>query len=346
MKRLSSFIFFLLTIFILFLVIYFIPKNYKNSYNVDGYEITEKYDKKNKIYSFVIKYENDEYVYAVKDKYFNKHRQISKITKEDGLIKIKTYDIKDFYINKDNDEYKSIYYNESFESEVIDTFENINIYNYKANYYIWNYTGFININKKGKKIIKLFEKDLYNIDLVFIFDNYILVADYNNKYYFNKMHLLNTSNNKVKDVSLDTNVYFNSYFLGKHKKYIYLYDMQENIEYKINPFKNFIRNTSYGIYDNNVWKKISKNKLDKGNVSFIFKKDFYYELDNENLYYVTPVNKIKITDMKVSKVVKSDDNDCYFISKDSMYYADKNNISKLLSYSEWNFNYNNVYVFD
>ena len=321
MKKLSSFIFFLLAIFTLFLIIYFIPKNYKNSYNVDGYNITEKYDKKDKIYSFILQNENGDYVYAVKDKYYNKHRQISKIIKENNLLKIKTYDIDDFYIN-------------------------IDIYEYKANYYIWNYTGFININKKNKEIIKLFEKDLYDIDLVYTFDNYILVADYSNKYYFNKMHLLNTSNNKIKVVNLDSNVYFNSYFLGKHKKYIYLYDMQENIEYKINPFKNFIQNTSYGIYDNNSWKKISKNKLDKGNVSFIIKKDFYYQLDNEILYYVTPVNRIKITDMKVSKIVKSDDNNCYFISNDSMYYADKNNISKLLSYSEWNFNYSNIYVFD
>mgnify|MGYP004558622487 CR=1 FL=1 len=346
MKKLSSFIFFLLAIFTLFLIIYFIPKNYKNSYNVDGYNITEKYDKKDKIYSFILQNENGDYVYAVKDKYYNKHRQISKIIKENNLLKIKTYDIDDFYIYKDNNEYKSIYYNENFEKNAIDNFKNIDIYEYKANYYIWNYTGFININKKNKEIIKLFEKDLYDIDLVYTFDNYILVADYSNKYYFNKMHLLNTSNNKIKVVNLDSNVYFNSYFLGKHKKYIYLYDMQENIEYKINPFKNFIQNTSYGIYDNNSWKKISKNKLDKGNVSFIIKKDFYYQLDNEILYYVTPVNRIKITDMKVSKIVKSDDNNCYFISNDSMYYADKNNISKLLSYSEWNFNYSNIYVFD
>ncbi len=346
MKKLSSFIFFLLSFFLLFLFIYFIPKNYKNNYNVDGFDITEKYNKKDKIYSFIIKSEDNEYLYAIKDKYFNKHRQINKIIKKNNLLIIETNDIDSFYINKENDEYKSIYFNDIFEKNVIDTFENINIYDYKANYYVWNYTGFININKNTKDVIKLFDKDLYNIDLVYTFDNYILIADYSNKYYFNKMHLLNILNNKVKEVNLDSNVYFNSYFLGKHKKYIYLYDMQENIEYKINPFKNFIQNTSYGIYDNNTWKKVSKNKLDKGNVSFITKKDFYYELDNEVLYYITPVNKIKITDMKVSKIVKSDDNICYFISEDSMYYVDKEHIIKLLSYSEWNFNYNNIYVFD
>ena len=91
--------------------------------------------------------------------------------------------------------------------------------------------------------------------------------------------------------------------------------------------------------------KISVNKLNKGNVSFKKEIDFYYELNDNKLIYVTPINKINVTSLKVSNIIFSNDNECYFISDDTLYYVNKDKIIKLMTYSEWKFNNDYIYIF-
>ena len=82
-------------------------------------------------------------------------------------------------------------------------------------------------------------------------------------------------------------------------------------------------------------------------LSSSFKKeiDFYYELNDNKLIYVTPINKINVTSLKVSNIIFSNDNECYFISDDTLYYVNKDKIIKLMTYSEWKFNNDYIYIF-
>ena len=237
MKKLRLLIFSFLLIFLSFTIFYFIPKSYELKYTVKGYNIIQTFNNKKKLYIFKIKKDNVEYLYSVSGKYYQNHKQIKNIKQKDNIINVTNNNLQNFYINKVNDNYYTSYYITIPEDKKKYTFDNIDVYNINANFYIWNYSQFININTKTKKKIKLFDNDIYNIDLCTNFKDYLLIADYNSKYKFNKFYLINTKNNKVKETQLDKEVYFNSYFLGTYKKYIYLYDMQTKIEYKINPLK-------------------------------------------------------------------------------------------------------------
>lgn len=345
MKKLRLLIFSFLLIFLSFTIFYFIPKSYELKYTVKGYNIIQTFNNKKKLYIFKIKKDNVEYLYSVSGKYYQNHKQIKNIKQKDNIINVTNNNLQNFYINKENDNYYTSYYITIPEDKKKYTFDNIDVYNINANFYIWNYSQFININTKTKKKIKLFDNDIYNIDLCTTFKDYLLIADYNSKYKFNKFYLINTKNNKVKESQLDKEVYFNSYFLGTYKKFVYLYDMQTKIEYKINPLKNTIYKNRYEILSNNKFEKISVNKLNKGNVSFKKEIDFYYELNDNELIYVTPINKINVTSLKVSNIIFSNDNECYFISDDTLYYANKDKIIKLMTYSEWKFNNDYIYIF-
>ena len=345
MKKLRLLIFSFLLIFLSFTIFYFIPKSYELKYTVKGYNIIQTFNNKKNLYIFKINKNNIEYLYAVSDKYYQNHKQIKSIKQNGNIIYVTNSNLQNFYINKENDSYYSAYYETGFDDKKKFTFDNIDVYNINANFYIWNYSQFININSKVKKEIKLFDNDIYNIDLCTTFNDYLLIADYSSKYKFNKFYLINTKNNKVKEVSLDEEVYFNSYFLGTYKKFIYLYDMQNKMEYKINPLKNTIYKNRYEILNNNKFEKVSVNKLNKGNVSFKEDKDFYFELNDNKLIYVTPINKINVTSLKVSNIIFSNDNECYFISDDTLYYVNKDKITKLMTYSEWKFNNDYIYIF-
>ena len=73
-----------------------------------------------------------------------------------------------------------------------------------------------------------------------------------------------------------------------------------------------------------------------------------YELKDNNLDVLIGNTKIKITNEKVSTIVKENDYEVYYIVKDSLYYFNLfTGSEKLMSYREWEFNYHNmIYIFD
>ena len=346
MKKLYFLIFFLCSTFLIFTIFYFLPHDYNINYKIDGYSINQEFNKKTKIYNFKIKKDDEEFLYSVSDKYYNKRKQIKYIQLNNNVLNVKLNNLEDFYIIKNNNEYYTSFYDKQKNDEIKFTYNNIDVFNINANFYIWNYIKLININKNNNETIKLFNKDVYNLNLVYLYNEYLLIADYDNKYYFNKFYLINSYNNKIKEVNLSKNIYFDSYFLGNYKKNIYLYDKQNSILYKINPFKETIDKNKFEYLDNNVWKKISENKLSKGNVKFLNTKYYYYEIIDNKLYYITPINKINVVNMDVSSIVYSDENDCYFIVDDILYYANKTELVKIMQYSEWKYNSNNIFIFN
>lgn len=352
-NKLITFVTILLVLFITFLIIIFKPYSYTKIYNIDEFKITEEYNKRLKYYKYVIEKDNKLYSYIIDSKYYNKRNLINDITyinieneecilpKSNKLLfyplcskdnEIYTYNlsnIKDLYSYKEikelNDEYNKI---------------RINYLNNKK-YLIYNYKGFYLLD--NKKEIKLFNKDIYNLELIYEFNNNLIVPDYNNNYYFNKLFIINMINGKISELKLDTNISFNSVFLGDYKNDIYLLDKKEEKEYKINIKKKKVLETDFTILNNN--KLIKTNFRNIVNNSLVFNKDtiYNYEIIDNYLYQIIDNINIKLSNKKVNKIIKNDNDTVYYLVEDNLYmYNNINGEILLLTNFEWNFNNTNM----
>ena len=347
MKKLIILISILIITFFIFILITFIPKNYSFTYKLQDFSVNETYIKSKKIYKFIIKNSDNIFEYNISSKYYRSRGLINNLILNEYCLNAKSKQLNSFTICKENDEYITKFYNSTYDDKIIKTYENINIYNLlNHTYYIWNYNNFIIIKNDATNTLSLFDTDFYKLELISKIDNYLLVADYNQKYTFDKLYLINSKNNKVKEIDLKEKIYFNSYILGTYKNNVYFYDLQEKLEYKINPFKEKITTNKLEILNNNKWESISSNKLNKKNIKFTNEQLFYYLIIDDFLYYINDNIKIKVCDMSVSNIIEYNTKEAYFIANDTMYYVDiDKGITKLLSYSEWNFNNSNIYIF-
>ena len=347
MKKLLSLIISLILLFIIYLNVVYIPRDYTYKYILDNFLITEKYRKDIHSYLFEIIYDKENYVYSLDTKYVSKRGLIKKISVKNDCLSIKTSKIKDIIICKKNNEYITPFFNKPFNEEEINRFDNILIYDkFEDKIFVWDYNNFLLFNDKKTKKISLFDTDIYELKMITSLDRYLVVADYNQKYYFDKLYIIDSKNGHVKEAKLNRKVYYDGYILGTYKNNIYIYDNNREIEYVINPFKNYIEKNKFEVLVNGKWEKTSLSKLKKQEVKFINDESYYYDIIDENLYYVTPVNKILISDLKVDRIIKSDSEICYFISHDSLYYINiEKGLNKIMSYNEWVFNNQNIYVF-
>lgn len=348
-KRLVIFISALIILSVLYLVVFFTPKNYTTTYDVDNYKIEESFDKKRKLYTFKITQEDGNIEYSFTGKYHAQRRYVTSIEKENDCYTVNLKKLDSFNICQNSDGYYTSYASNTFNDlKPKDTYEKINIYDMKENsYLIWNYTDFIGLNATQKEKIKLFQDDLYKLDIAYEYNNMLVLPDYDSKYTFNKLYIINPKKMKYDTLKLDRDIYFNSYVLGDYKKHLYLYDLQAEEEYVIDMKKGIVEKNNYEILIDGSWEEVSKNKLNKKNLFFAYERLFKYELDDNTLYYVTPTGKIKVTDMEVSSIIKESDKDAYFISKDSLYHVNiDEGITLLLSSSEWEFNNRNIYIFN
>ena len=99
------------------------------------------------------------------------------------------------------------------------------------------------------------------------------------------------------------------------------------------------------IYVNGEEKSITLNKLITSEESFIYKNLYHYSLENNTLYltYLDKEDKIKISNNKVKDIVYVNKDNVYYLVEDTLYkYNIQNGEIKLITYSEWNFNYKNL----
>ncbi len=352
--KLVTFIIVLLSIFLIY--IYFSNKEYSytKNYNVDKFEITESYE--NEYYKFIISYNNNKYPYLIKSKYSKKRKLIEDITyKEDDEVCILPYSsIIDFYplCYKDNEiytynlsnnildyEYKNI-------TELNKDYEKIKINYLNGNkYLLYNYKGFYYLNDKDNYNIKIFDKDVYNLDLFYEKDNYLIVPDYSDEHHYNKLYLINTNNKKVKEIGLEDSISFDSTFLGDYKNKIYLFDNKEKIEYSIDLVKNKVEIVNYVTYKEGKLKKVDSSFVE----DLIFEKNDinYYNIINNKIYLKIDNKLVKISNLDVSKIIKEYDNEVYYLSNDSLYmYNNTYGEVLLLNNFEWNFNNTNmIFIF-
>lgn len=343
-RKLVIFILILAIVFIIF--VYFLKRrhDYTLKYEVSEIFVEEKYHKEESYYSFHITYNDSVYEVISFSKYQSKRKLISDIEiNGDCLSFVSSIELYDVCKNENGYYYKEG--NNSFEEK--SSYKNVSIANlFDYTFYLWDYHEFIYLNKDTKKTINLFSKDIYNLNLIYQTDDTLVVPNYNETYEFSKVYLLKVSG-KVKDFSLRYKVYFDSYFLGDTENLVYLYDKKNEEEYYLDLKKEDIYKTSYKILNNDKWEKVTNQSLKNKNMSFKKDKIFNYELIDNKLYGMYDT-KYLVTNKDVSKIIKVNNLDVFYIAKDTLYYFNplKGEVP-LLKYSEWEFNNNNmVFIFN
>lgn len=352
MKKLVLLICSLVLIFTIFLIMYFRPHSYSDEYKINDCLVKESYDKKNKYYSFVFNYKDKDYNVISLDKYTTKRHLVDEVkireNDEEVCLNIETHNVTLHSVCSNNNGYFIKEKIEEFKEN--SSYKNIKISNLNdKTYLLWNYRNFIYLNNKKQEEISLFNKDIYNLNLVYQMDNYLLIPDYKENYKFDKIYYINSNNGKVKDIDLRYEVYFDSYFLGHDKSKVYLYDIKEEQEYYIDIKKDKIYKSKYQLLINNKWEKTTNQKLKNDKLKFYNDKLVEYILKDNKLYLKMIDSDVDylITNKEVTKIVKQDNFDVYYISKDTLYYYNPIDGSiPLLKYSEWEFNNNNmIFIF-
>ena len=90
----------------------------------------------------------------------------------------------------------------------------------KENILIWNYKGFNYIKNSKLKELQIFNKDIYEIPISAKINEYILIADYEQKYNFNKVYIINLETEEIIEWELNYDISFNSYVNGSNDKVI------------------------------------------------------------------------------------------------------------------------------
>lgn len=355
----------LIVALLLFIISLFKTKSYSLEYNIDTYEINENYDNKEKYYYFEITTDKITYEFIYESEY-HKEKKLIKEVKEynDGdytCLTIRSNYITshplcsyqnqliDYHLTSETLQEKlSDYYVST--KEIDKTYENYNIYNSNLNLLVWSYKGFNYLNKDDVKFIKIFDKDIYEIPLATKINNYIFIPDYEQEHIFNRVYLLNLDTLEVEKWNLKYDISFDSYILGTNDKSIFLIDKKNQKEYELVPHKQKMRlvasaNDKGTVYEEGTLTKISMNKLVSKEHSFIYKQNYKYTLKNKTLYlsYLNSSNKIKISNNKIDKIIYSNNDEVYYLINCTLYKFDlKYGEQKLISYSEWEFNSNNL----
>ena len=127
---------------------------------------------------------------------------------------------------------------------------------------------------------------------------------------------------------------------------MYLYDYKNELEYYFDLKKYDIYKTKYQIINNGKWENVTNQKLKNNKLNFEHTKYYNYTLKDNKLYGTFKKDYL-VTNKDVSKIVKADNLDIYYISKDTLYYFNPLYGEKsLLKYSEWEFNNTNMIFID
>ncbi len=359
-NKLKLFQILLVLIFLIFLIFLLSAKNYTEKYTINNVKIEESYSKKDKYYYFTFNYNNITLDMLFNSKYKQKRSFIKdiKIVKDDNdnFCLIPKGDSFNFYpVCYDNNEQTSIYaINKDLKNKLdskyfpkeklITTYKDINIYNNDYSYYIWNYDGFYYLNEKENKKIDIFNKEQYTINLIGYTKDYLVVADYDSNYTFSNFYTIELKNGRLKKHKLDRNIYFDSYYPGFKKNKLYIVDSKESTMYEFNAKNGKLEKVPTQIYINNKWVDRNIKTLIATKELFTYKTNYHYTLKDNSLYLSYASKKLNtLIANNITSIVKIDDENIFYLKDDELYhYSPYTGETLLLSYFEWNFNYNNM----
>lgn len=341
-------------------------KNYTITYQYEQVSIQESYSKQNYMYQFLFQVENQEFFVYFESKYKHAKKFIKEVevkVKENTICLFpkgneftfyplckKDGEFISYHLIDDSDIIPKEYFKEWNTQE--EEYNNLKLYNLDNHkYFVWNYKGFYMIDKKNIKEISLFSNDVYTVSLVMQVGNYLLIADYESNYIFRKFYVINSKTGKVKELILDEDMPFESYFLGSTDTYAYLVDKKNKLEYEIYPKKLKYRNiTTQGkgkIFINGEWQSIGMQSLVANEQKFSVSSFIKYEIKDQVLYAIINEKQVRITNQSVKQIVYFDNESVYYLVDDKLYsFNFYEGEILVLSNFEWNFNYQNmIYIF-
>lgn len=357
-RKIKKILFFIILFLIISLFLYLKLKSYtyEVNYTLNSFKIREIYNKETSNYTFFIQHDNIIYPYNFENKYIRNKELIKDIKIYNNKTEICLLPISDTLIfypicNINNElkvsqlsklEISDFKYQKINSNKIKHNKLNINYLN-GNNYLLYNYKGFYFIKENEINNIELFNKDIYTMNLVYELKEYVIIPDYNEDHYFNKMYILNKENGKVKELEFKYDISFDSIFLGDYKNNIYLLDKKEKKEYRINIKKLNIKESDFLILKNGKLEHSTYKNIVNNNLLFDNKKEYSYKIIDNKLYQVINDYKILITDKEINKIIKEVDNTVYYLVDENLYMY--NNIYGevlLINNFEWNFNNTNM----
>lgn len=344
-----------LFLFILFLIFYLKPRNYTKEFKINNFKIVEKYDVINNYYKYIIKDKKTTFSYIIKSAYKNKRNLIKEIKirkNKESLCVLPKSDYLNFYplckntnneISTLNTVNNKINYEFKKTNKIGDNYKKIKInYLYDKSYLIYNYKGFFHINSKYRTI-NLYDKDYYNNNTIYQYNNKLIVAKIENDYFINSFYIIDGINGKKQEISMPEKINLNIRFIGAYKNSVYFIDEKEEREYEINLRKKGISEVLGKIYDGNKFVNYKVSSIINKDLKFKEENIFEYQIINNKIYQIIDKNKILLSNIKATKIIKIDDYSVYYLSDDKLYvYNLYDGEIFLLEYFEWNFNNDNV----
>lgn len=340
-------------------------KGYKYSFEIDN-DFHKKEKIITKLYSFTT---NDYYcIYPVIKETQKTNIMCSKDNKSYSYTYLKE-NLKSFIESLQKHGYKSdSWLKGSASSKKIET---LTVYqkNIKENtyIYIYKYNGLFSVNKENLKQINIFKNDTYLNHLGTKVDKYYIIPNYDEKYDYSKLYVINMTNDKVKERDLKQEISKDSYINGIIDDEIYLFDKDELKQYKINKKGKKVKevgNKKEGVlYYNLGFKTIDAYTMRDKELTFktfedyiskiektttikhiVNSKDtYYYQTKDNNVYYYNTNSKTKVLlfNKEISDFMLINDT-LYFVSEDTLYsYEYQTGLKKLVTYSELSFNSKN-----
>ena len=344
----------LITIFLVSLLISHLKnKSYSLEYNINDYKINENYDSSKELYYYEIKYENVEYNFVYQSKYLKEKKLIKDISSEekDSLMCLT---IESDYISTNplcSRDGQVIYYN--LDPETIDggkELGNYLYYNDTSDVYLWTYKGVSYQKGDDLKEIKIFNKDIYDVPLSTVINNYLVIPDYEQNYAFNRVYLINLENNKKEVWKLKYDISFDSTVLGINEDSLFILDNKNQIEYELVPYKQKMRivgnsNRQGVIYEYGELKRKTIKEIKNSSLVFKYKNVYHYQVTDEGLYlkYLDSNIKTLITAKKITSIVSIKNDEIYYLVNDTLYKFNlKDGETKLIKYADWEFNNTNM----
>lgn len=235
-----------------------------------------------------------------------------------------------------------------------------------------NYRGVLTINTKDHKLnsVNLFNKDIYDVSLAIGLKNKYIIFDYNAKYQFNKIYIVNLISNKKKEIKTNYQISNTSKVIGSYKDSIYVLDYDNKVEYEINLKKEIITeigNKNKGYLASNCrglvkidsgeilnWNyrmpdcyEVQENQqYDRIDLVGGEKSGYYYyyqkTIDGYKVYranVLSPKQKLYITTLSSLDHIQYSNKFIYYLKDNQInYYSDATGVRTLLENSEFAFN--------
>ena len=355
MKKFYLFIFVILIVVISYFIMITNAKDYSVEYDIDNFKIIEKYDKKEKLYSFIIKNNDEEFTFVSDKEYSNKRKIVKRIDYIDNdtyyCLKPVIDDYEFNYICYDG-EYKDEYVSgliTSEEEKKIKTVDNIDVFNNEFDYYVWNGYGITELLSEKK--YNFLDKEYYDNQLSITTSKYILFVDYEQTHTFDKFYIFDVTKKKIIEWNIKYEIDFDSYFMGVIDDYVYLFDRKNIVQYKINIDKRKIEvcsDSNGALYFDEKWdtKPIKELKY----------KDYYMEdlylynyfVKNKKLYLnINNGIDILISNKEIKDIIYKDNEKVFYLVDEMIYcYQYGRREFALLKDFEWNFSYKNkIFIF-